>query len=159
MPGDISQPLAAAQQDPMVPAIVWGRGDHGLRQPLGVGDDTWCQWWPMLINPWRATWEGDETRWGECPDMAIYHGRPWPVHLSRIFIITNHIISEVVEPTNIHGACYVDGPIIEEVHESPTETPNSGGASSSMGRGASSSKPAIEGASRQTGIVRSAIKS
>ena len=86
-----------------IPCAFWGTGMSKLAscRPLSEGDDAPCAWWPMLVSPWHAPsgWIFGETeaavadwRWGVCPALAANGGRPWPVHVSRLYVITGHLM-------------------------------------------------------------------
>ena len=90
----------------LVPCMVWSSGTSKMESssPLGTagdgGDDASCCWWPMLVNPWRPAWNGmtgrwdDETAWGSCLALGVNGGRPWPVHRTRLAILSGHLMIE-----------------------------------------------------------------
>lgn len=90
---------------PLVPSMVFGQGNHNLEQPCGYGDDDGCsEWWPVVINPWVEAWSSIGGRrapgcfWGMCVSLALTGGRPWAIHRTRIYVVTNHILGAAVAP-------------------------------------------------------------
>ena len=107
--------------NPTVPCMVWGRADHTLaKDRFHDVDGEWCQWWPMLCNPWRlcSTWGVIDCYWCLCADNAITGSRPWPVHRTRIFIITDELFNIGHGPVQPQQPPDWDGPVIEEVADS-----------------------------------------
>ena len=86
---------------PLVPCFAWGKGNHDLEKPCGVGDeDGQSSWWPVIVNPWIDAW-GKHAGWSIqvpgcvwmiCVSLACTNGRPWPVHRSRLRVVTDHIM-------------------------------------------------------------------
>ena len=82
-----------AMQHPSVPCLFWGRADHSLschRLDIELQDPDCC-WWPGICNPWVACGCGGFCLWVLCADNAVTCSRPWEVHRTRIFIITDDI--------------------------------------------------------------------
>ena len=80
-------------QHPSVPTLIWGRADHSLsfaRLDAELMDPD-SQWWPGLVNPWVAAGADGCSRWVLCADNAVTGSRPWEVHMSRIFVITDDL--------------------------------------------------------------------
>ena len=84
-----------------VPVLVWSDGSCQTEISSGMGPNGvghGCQWWPMVINPWTPAWNifgqiDPNLFWGMCPALAINGGRPWPVHASRVRVLTNRILA------------------------------------------------------------------
>ena len=83
---------------PLVPAMVYGQGNHNLEQPSGHGDDASSQWWPIVVNPWVVAWSNVHRNNqahgcvpGVCLSLACTNGRPWAIHITRLRVITTHI--------------------------------------------------------------------
>ena len=115
------QPLATT--NPTVPCMVWGRADHSLASERLPGyDDQWCMWWPMICNPWTICPGFLNCRWCLCVDNTITSSRPWPVHMSRIYIITDEFWIPATVPS--------PGPVIEEVTSDCCDSEGSEGVTS-----------------------------
>ena len=102
----LSAHALAMNEHLLVPCMVWSSGTSKMESSsqLGTagvgGDDASCCWWPMLVNPWRPAWNGmtkrwdDNTAWGLCPALGVNGGRPWPVHRTRLAILSGHLTIE-----------------------------------------------------------------
>ena len=86
-----------AEHYQFVPALVWSNGCE-THSDMGLQGSQWGgQWWPMIINAWVPAWNifhqyDPDLFWGMCPALVVNGGRPWPVHRSRIYMLTNEIL-------------------------------------------------------------------
>ena len=87
-----------AMQNPSVPCLIFGRPDHSLASPRLDGEqhDQSCSWWPAVCNPWVPCGWCLLCLWVLCADNAVTGSRPWEVHRTRIFVITDNFLNERV---------------------------------------------------------------
>ena len=117
--GGIAMQQRVAHGKHIVPAMVYGPADHSLRYQVGQGETPYSQWWPMLVNHWNQCGEHPNCFWCLCVDHAITASRPWPVHRSRIHILSAATTTSDSEPPVVpQDATSSDdwnGPVIEEI--------------------------------------------
>ena len=92
-------PLAVMH--PMVPCMIWGKADHSLGLPREdwENNDQWHSWWPAMCNPWTYCGADGQALWAMCADNACTGSRPWKVHRTRVYVITDDIAPERLAST------------------------------------------------------------
>ena len=87
-----------AMQNPSVPCLIFGRPDHSLASSRLDAEqhDQSCSWWPAVCNPWVPCGWCLLCLWVLCADNAVTGSRPWEVHRTRIFVITDDFLNERV---------------------------------------------------------------
>ena len=136
-----------ALQNPSVPCLIFGRPNHSLASPRLAAEqhDPSCSWWPAVCNPWVPCGWCSLCLWVLCEDNAVTASRPWEVHRTRFFVITDDFLNVDMSTTPPHHDSFTTSSVqIIEVASSSNEGSVCGNVCSDFVHEATPVEPALE---------------